>query len=59
MGPDANWALVCDMVPESEFTSLWPDADPSSWEADSLGDEKQNWVESDGRTKVPRSRVFP
>ena len=53
-GSDANWALVCDMVPESEFTSLWPDADPSSWEADSLGDEKQNWVESDGKNKKYR-----
>lgn len=53
-GSDAMWGFVTDMVPEEEYKQLYPDSDPSSWEADSLGDDKQNWIESDGNAKKYR-----
>ena len=53
-GSDANWAFVCDMMPEDEYKEAFPDSDPSSWEADSLADDKQNWIEQEGKARKYR-----
>lgn len=38
-GSDAKWAFISDLIPRSEFQTLWPDADPIDWEQGTFGDE--------------------
>lgn len=43
-GADCKYAFVTEMIPRSEFTERWPDADPIPWDKAGIGETLKNWV---------------
>jgi Phage P22-like portal protein len=46
-GSDAKWAFISDMLPRSEFTDEYPDAQPMPWTEGGIGDSQKSWIGKD------------
>lgn len=46
-GSDSKWGFISEMIPRSEFTDRWPDADPCPWDKAGIGETLKNWMTQD------------
>ena len=46
-GSDNEWAFISDMVPRDEFETMYPDADPMSWDTAAATPLNREWIKDD------------